>query len=788
VWIVLAIGLAVIAGPASERTSDNVSLPGSDSQKATDLLDARFPSQENGSNPVVIVSHGAKLDTGANKRAVDATVKALRAVPHVTKAVSPFSAEGSLSKDGRTGSVAVILNVGPADLTNDEANAVDDAAAPARKAGLETAVGGYAGQELSKPHTEYSEVIGLTAAVVILLFAFGTVVAMGMPIATAIIGLATGLSLISLLGRVVEVPTVGPTLAIMIGLGVGIDYALFVVTRHRMYMRKGFAAEEAAARAVATAGSAVVFAGTTVVIALCSLAVAGIPIVSALGYTAAVTVFVAVSAAVTLLPALLTLAGPRIDSLHLPIVDKEKVHDPRPHGWARWARGVARHPVVAAVTATALLVVLAIPVLSLVLGQTDTGADPKSTQSRKAYDSLTDGFGVGSNGPLLVSVRLDTPAKPDQAKLKQIDSQQQKLNQQQQQLDAAEQSTEQSLIAQGVPPQSAAEQAKRSVADPSSGTTFIQQQQQLDASHQKLTKEKAQASSPASDPRLTKLDQSLAKVNGVDSVSPPVVNSKGTAAVITVQPTTAPSANATEDLVRHVRDTTIPQTLANQQAQAYVGGQTAGYIDLADKISSKLPLVIGVVVGLSFIVLLLAFRSLAVPLQAAAMNLLSVGAAYGVLTFVFQEGHGAKLIGLDGAIPIVSYVPLMMFAILFGLSMDYQVFLLSQMREHYAESGDNTDSVVSGLASSGRVITSAALIMVSVFSSFLLNGDPTVKQFGMGMAVAIAVDATIVRCLLVPALMVLTGRANWWFPRVLERHLPEIGVEGEEGLPSPTAR
>ncbi len=778
VWIVLAVALAVVAGPASERTNNNVSLPGTNSQDAQNLLNDRFPSQENGTNPVVIVSHGARLDGGANRKAVNTTVTNLRQVPHVTKAVSPFSAEGSLTKNGQIASIPVTLNVGAADLTNSQAEAVSDAADPARNAGLDASVGGYVGQQLSKPSTEYSEVIGITAAIIILLFAFGSAVAMGMPIATAIIGLATSLSVISLLARIVEVPTVGPTLAIMIGLGVGIDYALFVVTRHRMYLGKGFAPEDAAARAVATAGSAVVFAGTTVVIALCSLAVARIPTVSALGYTAAVAVLVAVCAAVTLLPALLALAGERINSLHLPFVSKEKVHDTRPHGWARWARGVARHPIPAAIAATALLLLLAIPLLKLQLGQVNNGAEPKSTQERQSYDGLTAGFGVGANGPLLVGVSLDPPAKPDQSKLNQVNSQQKQLDQQQQQLNATEQSTEQQLVAQGVPQQSAAQQAKASVAS---------QQDQINASQQKLSKDKSEASNPASDPRLTKLDNSLSKVNGVHSVSPPLVNSKGTAAVISVQATTSPSANATEDLVRHIRSTTIPDALGAGKTTAYVGGQTAGYIDLADEISSKLPLVIGVVIALSFIVLMLAFRSLAVPLQAAAMNLLSVGAAYGVLTFVFQEGHGATLIGLAGAVPIVSYIPLMMFAILFGLSMDYQVFLISQMREHYGESRDNTDSVVSGLASSGRVITSAALIMVCVFSSFVLDGDPTVKQFGLGMAVAIAVDATIVRCLLVPALMVLSGRANWWFPGFLERHLPEIGVEGEQGLPGAAA-
>jgi putative drug exporter of the RND superfamily len=553
---------------------------------------------------------------------------------------------------------------------------------------------------VSKPSTESSEAVGLSAAVIILLITFGTVVAMGLPIITAILGLAAGLSIIALLGQVVSVPTVSPTLATMIGLGVGIDYALFIVTRHKAQMEGGLEVNESIARAIATSGGAVTFAGGTVIVALCSLLFAGIPLVSTLGYTAAIAVLIAVLAATTLLPAILAILGNRIYALKLPLPQPK--HDARPHGWARWANVVARNPLPAVVLSVAFLVVLALPMRHMHFGQADTGALPKDTTARQANDLLSEGFGPGSAGPLLVSVQLDRPAKP------------------------------------------------------------------------------GASSSPSSDPRLQNLQKTLAAQHGVASVTPPLVNGKGTAAIYTVTPTTAPWERQTEDLVKHLRSSTLPAATKGQAMSADVGGRTAGFIDLAERISSKLPLVIAIVVGLAFLLLMLAFRSIAIPLKAGIMNLVSIGASFGVVTFVFQEGHGASLVGLSGAVPIVSFVPLMMFAILFGLSMDYEVFLMSHMQEHYRQSRDNHEAVVDGLAATARVITSAALIMVCVFASFILNGDPTVKQFGVGLSVAIAVDATVVRCLLVPAVMTMMGDSNWWMPRRLDRALPHISIEGDE--------
>src|SRR4051794_4163360 len=703
-WLAIAVVLVVLAKGVGSEANDDLTLPGTGSQQATDLLTKRFPSQANGTNPVVMKApSGAKLTDKKYADAVNSTVKALKARSDVAAAVSPVSTAGKdfLTSDARTGYIPLALKSSPGDLTVDEANAIIATESPARDAGLDVANGGYLGQKVSKPATESSEAVGLIAAMVILAVTFGTVVAMGLPILTAILGLAIGLSIVALLGQVTEVPTVAPTLATMIGLGVGIDYSLFIVTRHMAQLQRGMDVDESIARATATSGGAVTFAGSTVIVALVSLLFAGIPLVTTLGYTAAIAVAIAVLAALTLLPAVLGILGPRIRALKLPLPEPQ--HDARPHGWARWARMVADNPLPAIVISVVILAVLAWPVHDLHLGQTDTGALPTDTEARRANDLLAAGFGPGTAGPLLVAVQLQKPAEP----------------------------------------------AK-------------------------------QGQSRATDPRLTSLQQTLGKQKDVASASAPNVNSSGSAAVYTVTPTTAPWDRATEDLVNQLRDSTLPAATKGQSMTASVGGRTAGFIDLAKQIGSKLPLVIAVVIALAFVLLMLAFRSIAIPIKAGLMTLVSIGASFGVVTAIFQNGHGVGAVGLDGAVPIVSFVPLLMFAILFGLSMDYEVFLMSHMQERYRMTHDNHEAVVDGLAGTARIITSAALIMVFVFGSFILNGDPTVKQFGVGLSVAIAVDATIVRCLLVPAVMAAMGSANWWVPRALDRLLPRISVEGDE--------
>ena len=713
VWLVVFVGLAIGARSLGSDLSDNLTLPGTDSQKATDLLDDQLPDQANGTAPVTLrAPKGAKITDAKYADGIDATVSALRKDPDVRSATSPLSTAGAaqVSKGGTIGYIAVSPKTSASDMTTDDAQRIVDLGHPAEAAGLQVAFGSYIGQKVSKPDTHDSEVIGLGMAVIVLLFTFGTVVAMGLPIITALIGLVSGLSIITFISHVAVVPTVAPTLATMIGLGVGIDYSLFIVTRHFEQRRDGMDTMESIARSTATSGGSIVFAGTTVIIALLSLAVVQIPLVTTLGYTAALVVLVAMTAAITLLPALLAITGDRIDSLALP--HKARSVDSHPHGWRRWGEFVTEHPIPSAATALVILGLLAWPTLDLYLGQQDNGALPSDTESRQAYDAMSGGFGVGANAPLLIAVDMSKkPAEPDAA------------------------------------------------APPSPD---------------------GQPAGPATDPRLTHLGDDLKSTKGVASVTPPLVSDSSKAAVMTVTPTTGPSDQETETLVRTLRDDTIPRATKDADMTADVGGTTAGYVDLADEISGGLVLTIAVVVLLSILLLTIAFRSIVIPLTAGVMNLISIGAAFGVVTAVFEKGWGLSLVGLDSEVAIVSYVPLMMFAILFGLSMDYEVFLISHIREAWRREGDNRVAIVDGIANTGRVITSAALIMVSVFFAFIINGDPTVKQFGVGMGVAVAVDATLVRCLLVPAVMTLFGNANWWFPGWLDRLLPNFSIEGEE--------
>jgi RND superfamily putative drug exporter len=686
--VLAVIGLAVAASVLGTRTSDNVSLPGTGTQRAQDLLTAHFPGATQASSPIVFATGEGRIDRGADRAAIEAALHRVSEVGAVQDVSDPFT-PATVSRDGRVAYATVTLDGPPEELTRDTADEIVDATQDARDQ-LTVAVGGIVGQQSEAEIDDPGEAIGLLIAVIVLLVTFGSVVSMGLPLLTGLIGLGAGLSLVTVLGHVMTVPTVGPTLGTMIGLGVGIDYALFLITRHRQNLAAGMTVAESIPRTVATSGNAVVFAGGTVVIALCSLALTGIPLVAALGYSAAIVVAIAVLAAIVLLPCLMAIAGTKINALRVPGLHR-RAQRSGAGGWRRWAEAVAHRPWPALVAGVAILVALTIPLFSLHLGQADAGTAAKGTEQRVAFDLLSEGFGPGVNGPLLVVV----PGAPDP-----------------------------------------------------------------DA--------------------LNRLRGELDDARGVASVSPPIPAQDGQATLLTVTPTTAPGDLATEGLVRRLRS----EVIAPSGLDAQLGGQTAGGVDLAAEISDRLPIVIAVVLGLSFVLLLLAFRSILLPIKAAVMNLLSIGAAYGVVTLVFQEGVGGSIIGLSESVPIVSFVPLMMFAILFGLSMDYEVFLLSACHERWNETHDPRRAVVDGIASTGRVITSAALIMVSVFAAFIGNEDPTVKQFGLGMAVAVAVDATVVRCLLVPAVMVLLGRASWWLPGWLDRRLPHMSIEG---APDPAA-
>ena len=718
VWMVVAVALVAVSHHLGDSTNDSLTLPGTNSQHATDTLAKSFPDQANGTSPIVLHVSSGKLTDSKYAGAVNQAAADVAKAPDVASVINPLTSQGAsaLSKDQATGYLSVTLSVSPGALSVDDAQTIINAAAkPAQAAGIQVETGGQLGQKVSKPAVESSELIGIIAAMVILTLTFGTVVAMLLPIVTAIVGLASALSVIQILSHAMTVSTEAPTLATMIGLGVGIDYALFIVTRHFRGLNDGLELRESVARAAATSGGAVAFAGGTVTIALVSLAVAGIPLVTTMGLMAAVAVVVAVLAALTLLPAMLSITGPQINSLRV----RGRHPDRRPAGrpkqglWARWAAGVAKRPVVAALAALAILIPLAIPLLSLTLGQQDVAALSTSTTARRAYDLISENFGPGVNGPLIVAVSLGSPAQ------------------------AASGSSSGSSSSSGSDPR-------------------------------------------ATDPRLQTLQKDVSTTPGVAAITPIQIDKAGTTAYFSAIATTGPAERATADLVSTLRSSVIPAADKGTNMTAYVGGTTAGNVDLASQISSKLLLQILVVIALSFLLLMLAFRTVVIPVQAAVMNLLSIGAAYGVLTAIFQWGWLHDLIGLDGAVPIVSYVPLFMFAVLFGLSMDYEVFLVSQIKEHVDEGQDNKTSVVSGLVTSAVVITAAASIMVFVFGGFVLNGDPTVKQFGIGLAIAVILDATVVRCLLVPARMVMLGKHNWYLPRWLGRILPHISIEGEE--------
>jgi uncharacterized membrane protein YdfJ with MMPL/SSD domain len=937
VWIVLVV-LAVGAVKAyGAKTDNSLTLPGTNSQAAFDLLADQFPPQQNGTNPFVFhVDHG-KLTDAANKAAITASYKAIEASADVYSVTNPVTKDaakaGLMSQDGQTGLMPVLLTVESGFITERLAQKVLDATEPARKAGIQVAVGGSIGSVLSTPDTKQSEILGNLAAMVILALVFGSLVAMGTPILTAVFALSIATSVIGLLGHFMAIPSVAPTLATMIGLGVGIDYALFLVTTHLEHLDEGVEVKESIARSVSSSGSAIVFAGGTVVIALLSLVVAGIPLVSALGYAAAIAVFCAVLASITLLPAILSLLGGWVRKLRIPRFLTPRKRPIGERRWDAWARGVARHPWVVVVVSLAVLIPLIIPLFDLVLGQEDIGVTPKDTTERKAYDLTTQGFGVGYNGPLLISSTLDPVATPSagytkkdaraKALQKELEKEQKRLEAEADELKAQQAALERQqanlerraavlqeqkaqleregaqlraeeaslraqaerLVRQGAPivahlgfilgreafvehlietttnpdrlqrlrarlarlqakeattrarlaplearaeslfsqAESLAAQAERLEAQAAAlqaqgdeleaqGDELKAQGDDLEAQADELKAEQAKAERQkqtalklkrqltviltkaggepkATDPRIVALQDALLATPGVVGLFPPQVNHSGSAAVFSAIPERAPSSNDTVALVANVRDEVLPQTNEGSGVTSYVGGSTASNVDLAAKIADRLPIVILTVLGLSFLLLMVAFGSLLVPLQAAITNLLSVGAALGVLTAVFQWGWGLSAIGLDaprGTVPIASYVPLMMFAVLFGLSMDYEVFLVSKIQQHHAEGEEPTEAVVSGLGSGAHVVTAAALIMFCVFASFIINGDPTIKQFGVGLAVAVALAGTLV-VTLAPALLTLFGKGVFWVPRSLDRILPNLNIEGGASAPAPSA-
>ncbi|MBM3673620.1 MAG: MMPL family transporter [Actinobacteria bacterium] len=689
-WLVAFFGLGVASASVGSVYRDVFAIPGTDAQLAIDLLEQRFPAANLPTAQVVL-----HLPSGAIPETVVAeTVTALGKLDEV-KAVEP----PQVATDDRTVLIEVVYTSQSNDLPSDGIAQLDTATAQARSAGVSVDYGGPVADALlaSKQQGANADAIGLFVALVILMFVLGTVVAALIPVVTALMGLLVAAGLLTVAATVFTVGTVAPIIGTMIGLGVGIDYSLLVVSRFRQNRDEGMDVQQAIGVAIGTAGSAVLFAGCSVVIAVGGLWFARIPYVSVLGFSAALFVAVMVVAALTLLPALLSALSTRIERLRV-VPRRATLPDPARNFWYRWGHGIARHAWLCMIGSLALLLLLAAPALGLRLGFATDGDDPTSFTQRRAYDLVADAFGPGTNGPLLVAMRLPKPTP-------------------------------------------ATEGAELAAAE--------------------------------------KLMAAVKATPGVVSVEGPIPNRELDAAVAIVVPKAAPNAQATKDLVRTLRAEVIPKATAGTvlAGDVYVGGQTAELIDVTDRIGSRLVWCIGFVVLAAFLLLMLVFRSVLVPLKAAVMNLLSIGAAYGVIVVVFQWGWARGLLGIHEAVPIVAFVPLIMFAILFGLSMDYEVFLLSRVREEYLATGDNREAVAIGLAKTARVITSAAVVMISVFLVFVTSGSPTVKMLGVGLAAAVAIDATIVRLLLVPAAMELMGKGNWWLPRWLGRVLPHLDVD-----------
>jgi RND superfamily putative drug exporter len=715
-WVFLLIAVnAVAQSSGGPSYSNNFTLPNSDAQRASDLLAHSFPAQAGDRDTIVFkVSSGAVNDP-AVKAHMNALFAQVSGLPHVVGVVSPYdprTAGKAISRSQRIAFATVVFDEKANDLPKSAGEGVVAAAKAARIPGLQIELGGQAIEETQQEGFGLTTAVGLMAAIVVLLITFGSLVAMGLPILTALFGLGTGLGLIALFTHVVDTADFSSELAAMIGLGVGIDYSLFIVTRFReAYATPGPTfgnVRESVVQSMDTAGRAVLFAGCTVVIALLGMMLLGVDFLYGVAIAASIGVLLVMVASLTLLPALLTIAGKRLVRPGRRARRRgAKATDLR-HGqtWLRWSRFVQSHSWPIALAATLALLLVAAPATALRLGSSDASNDPTHFTTYKAYQLLAEGFGKGFNGPLQVVVQVSGATTPVQQPTKQ-----------------------------GAPPSSAAK------AD------------------------------------VERLRAAMTGVPGVAAVAPAKFNPTGNVATISVYPTSSPQEYATTQLVSKLRDETIPPVAAQTGMHVYVGGITAGSVDFAGLLAKKLPLFIGVVVLLSALLLMVVFRSLAIPLQAALMNLLSIGASLGVIVVVFQWGWFDGIMGIKAG-PIESFVPVMLFAIVFGLSMDYEVFLVSRIHEQWARSGDSRRAVSEGLALTGRVVTAAAAIMICVFLSFMLGENRVIKEFGLSLATAVFLDAVVVRCLLLPAVLDILGNTTWWLPTWMDRLLPRLNIEG----------
>ena len=714
-WVLAIVAAQVASGWLGTDFRNSFALPGTDSQAAIDLLAERFPEASGDADTLVVRSEGPVTDP-AVRAEVETLLAEIAEVDSVTAVRSPYGPMGAsqISADGTVAYASIQYATAGIEVPRDDletvATLVEEAATPA----LEVSLGGQGVAALSHPEIGVAELIGVAFAALVLLLAFRSAVAMVLPIASAAAALGVAVGVIRLASHAMTVSDVAPVLGVLLGLGVGIDYALFIVNRHRVNLRAGATVRDSVALALDTSGRAVAFAGVTVVIALAGLFVTGIEFLYGMAMAAGVAVIFTVLAAGTLLPALLKFAGLRVLSrADRRALAEGRIHDePAGRGFAGWAGVVARRPVTLVLVGVAVLGIIALPAADLRLGTADQGNNPLGTTTRQAYDTLAEAFGPGVNGPLVVAVDLSANPIPV--------------------------------------PAGQADQAAPA----------------------------ASGAAPQIPPQLHDLLAGLRMDPGVASVTGPVPNADGTAALIRVIPTTSPQDQATSDLIHRVRTDLVPAAEASSGITVHVGGPTATFDEFAERVQDAIPEFITLVIGLSMLLLVLAFRSLLVPLVGALLNLLSAAAAFGVVVAVFQWGWGAELIGLGRSGPIEPFLPVILFALLFGLSMDYQVFLVSRMHEEWIRTRDNRTAVRVGHAATGKVIVVAASIMVFVFGAFVGGDARTIKLMGLGMAAAVLLDAFVIRMLIVPALMHRLGRANWWLPAWLDRILPHLSIEG----------